>query len=58
VSGQALASSQGEETVLIAEIDPARADQKRRIMIPGVYETDNFATRQPGLYEILSKPAT
>ena len=42
------AAGEGEET-LVADLDLAPARQKRRVVIPGEYETDAFA-RRPELY--------
>jgi 5-aminopentanamidase len=43
-----------EETLLVAEIDPARADRKQRVFIPGEYELDLIADRRPDLYRRLA----
>lgn len=48
--GRVLASAGAEETVLIAEIDPEMARNKRTVNIPGKYETTVFDSRRPELY--------
>ena len=50
MTGEALASAGDEETILVADVDLARARQKRTVVIPGKYETDTFATRYPEIY--------
>jgi predicted amidohydrolase len=45
----ALAADDKEQTIL-AEFDPLQARQKRRVVIPGEYETDAIASRRPTLY--------
>jgi predicted amidohydrolase len=42
-----------EEALLVAEIDPSRADRKQRVFIPGEYELDLIADRRPDLYRRL-----
>lgn len=55
-TGAAIASAADEETVLVADIDVARARHKRTVVVPGKYETDTFATRYPEIYgRILSR---
>lgn len=39
-----------EETILYAEIDPAKARRKRVIRVPGKHEIDRFADRRPEMY--------
>jgi predicted amidohydrolase len=39
-----------DETLLVAEIDPGRADRKERVFLPGEYELDLMADRRPDLY--------
>jgi predicted amidohydrolase len=46
---QARASADREE-ILYAEIDPARARQKRLVRVPGLHEIDRIADRRPGFY--------
>jgi predicted amidohydrolase len=51
VSGDLLAASESaDETILYAEIDPARARRKRIVNIPGEYEVDRVRDRRPDLY--------
>jgi predicted amidohydrolase len=51
VSGDLLAASEdAAETILYAEIDPARARQKRIVNIPGEYEVNRVRDRRPDLY--------
>src|SRR5205823_5644203 len=45
-----LGGLQGALTILYAEIDPARARQKRIVNIPGEYEVDRVKDRRPELY--------
>lgn len=50
-SGKTLASEPGEaEAVLVAEIDPSRARQKRLIRVPGKHEVNRIADRRPEFY--------
>jgi len=51
--GRVLAGAKDEETVLFADLDLTVARQKRTITIPGLYETDVFASRRPELYASL-----
>jgi predicted amidohydrolase len=39
-----------EETILYAEIDPAKARRKRVIRVPGKHEIDRFADRRPEMH--------
>lgn len=50
ITGDPLASAGDEETILVADIDVARARNKRTVVIPGKYETDTFVTRYPEIY--------
>jgi predicted amidohydrolase len=51
VSGDLIAASESaDETILYAEIDPARARQKKIVNIPGEYEVDRVKDRRPELY--------
>jgi 5-aminopentanamidase len=54
-TGAVLASAGDGEEIIVADVDLAEARVKRTINIPGKYETDLFASRQPELYEILAK---
>ncbi len=56
-NGEVLAASTDEsETILYAEIDPARARQKRIIRVPGKHEIDRLADRRPEFYGPLTAP--
>jgi len=45
-----------EDTILYAEIDPAKARNKRVIRIPGIHEINRIADRRPEFYGELVKP--
>ena len=49
IDGSVLAAAGSGEETLVADLDLAQARQKRRVVIPGEYETDAFA-RRPELY--------
>jgi predicted amidohydrolase len=50
-NGDVLALANHEdETILYAEIDPAKARRKRIIRVPGKHEIDRFADRRPEMY--------
>lgn len=53
--GKVLAAAGGGEETLIAEIDPARAREKRTVNIPGKYELDIMGVRQPDLYRRITE---
>jgi predicted amidohydrolase len=56
-SGETLARAGADsEEVLYAEIDPARARQKRIVRIPGEQEIDRIADRRPEFYGKLVEP--
>jgi predicted amidohydrolase len=42
--------------LLAADIDPARARQKRIVHVPGEYEIDRVNDRRPEMYALLSQP--
>jgi 5-aminopentanamidase len=42
--------------ILVAEIDPARARQKRIVHVPGEYEIDRVNDRRPEMYGLLTEP--
>jgi predicted amidohydrolase len=44
------------EEILYAEIDSAKARQKRIVHIPGCYEVDRIGDRRPEMYGALCKP--
>lgn len=48
------AAGEGEE-VLIADIDLTEAQEKRIVNIPGEYEMEVFASRQPDLYQVITE---
>jgi len=50
-SGRVLSGAEALEVIIVAELDPAEARQKRTINSPGRYETDVFAPRRPDLYK-------
>jgi predicted amidohydrolase len=55
VTGDLLATSNdAQPTILYADIDPARARDKRIVRIPGAYELDRTKHRRPDLYGPLS----
>jgi predicted amidohydrolase len=50
-SGDLLAfADHADESILYAEINPARARQKKIVNIPGEYEVDRVHDRRPDLY--------
>ena len=49
-SGRIMAAAEAFEVVLVAELNLAEAREKRRVVIPGEYETETFAARRPNLY--------
>jgi predicted amidohydrolase len=49
-SGKVLAEAGANEETIVADLDLAEARQKRIVNIPGEYEMEVFATRQPNLY--------
>jgi predicted amidohydrolase len=53
IDGAVLASAGGGEEVITAELELPLARNKHSVVIPGVFETDAFACRQPGLYRDL-----
>lgn len=50
VGGKILAAAGAVEEVIIGEVDLSDARQKRMVAIPGKYETEVFASRNPALY--------
>jgi len=54
VTGQVLAAADAEEQTITAEVDLSQARQKRTIGIPGKYETEVFASRNPRLYTTIT----
>jgi predicted amidohydrolase len=56
-TGQILAAaSPDREEILYAEIDPAKARQKRLIRVPGKHEIDRIADRRPSFYRPITAP--
>ncbi len=56
VSGELLAAAGADrEEIIMAQIDPALARQKRIVVRPGEYETDCDAHRRPDLYHRLTE---
>lgn len=51
--GEALAALEDAEGVLVVDIDPLLARDKRTVYEPGEYEIDLFADRRPSAYERL-----
>lgn len=50
-TGSVLSAAGETETILIAEIDPELAREKRTVNIPGQYEFTVFESRRPELYK-------
>jgi len=50
VTGRVLAAAGASEETIVADIDLSDARQKRTVGIPGKYETEVFASRNPSLY--------
>ncbi|MFM9873135.1 MAG: carbon-nitrogen hydrolase family protein [Fimbriimonadaceae bacterium] len=55
VGGEVLDSIGEGEGVIVADMDLSLAREKRSVIIPGVFETDAFGCRQPGLYRDLAE---
>lgn len=53
-SGKVLQEAGNGEETLVAELDFEEARNKRIVNIPGEYEMEVFATRQPDLYRIIA----
>lgn len=51
LTGEVLDSAGDEEKMIVAEIDLSLARNKRSVIIPGAFESDAFACRQPDLYQ-------
>ena len=53
--GETLAAAgSDEETILYAEIDPARARRKKLVRVPGKHEIDRIGDRRPEFYTIIT----
>lgn len=58
VHGRTLAEADGSsETMLLAEIDPSRAREKRIVRVPGKHSIDRMGDRRPEFYGPISDPA-
>jgi 5-aminopentanamidase len=44
-----------DEDLIFADIDPAAADQKRKVVRPGELEVDHFKDRRPEFYKLLGE---
>jgi predicted amidohydrolase len=56
-SGNTLADAPDtSETILYAEVDPARARKKHLVRVPGKHEINRMADRRPEMYGLLTKP--
>ena len=54
-SGRVLARAGADtEEILLADIDPSRARQKRLVRVPGRHEINRIADRRPRFYEASS----
>jgi predicted amidohydrolase len=57
-NGATIAAAEGtEETVLFAEVDVARARDKRLVRVPGKHEVNRIADRRPAFYAKITEPA-
>jgi predicted amidohydrolase len=57
ISGDLLAHTDAaHETILYAEIDPARARNKHIAFVPGSYELHRTAHRRPEMYGLITEP--
>jgi predicted amidohydrolase len=53
-TGEDLTCSQGgQEEILYAEIDPAKARQKQEVKVPGKHKVNRLADRRPEMYGLL-----
>lgn len=56
-SGNTLArANETDETVLYAEVEPAKARRKHIVRVPHKHEIDRMADRRPEMYGILTEP--
>jgi predicted amidohydrolase len=56
-TGKRIASgSPDQEEILYAEIDPAKAREKRQIRVPGKHEINRIRDRRPRFYEEILRP--
>jgi predicted amidohydrolase len=56
VNGDLLATAGEGEEIILGEIDPDKARQKRIVNIPGQYEVDRVHDRRPDMYRKLIDP--
>lgn len=57
--GEALAEGKPyEEDIIYAEIEPALAREKHRVIVPGEHETHVINDRRPEFYGVLTQPLT
>ena len=49
-------ASVDQEEILYADIEPAKARQKRLIRVPGKHEVDRIGDRRPGFYAKIVEP--
>ena len=54
LGGECLARAGDGEEVIVADIEPEDARDKRNVMVPGAYETTVLASRRPDLYGALT----
>jgi predicted amidohydrolase len=55
--GERLATASADkEEILYAEIEPAKARQKRLVRVPGLHEIDRMADRRPRFYGAIVEP--
>jgi 5-aminopentanamidase len=57
INGEVLAEAFDDEAVIIADIQPEQARDKRIVRIPGSHEMELFDTRNPNLYQSLLEEA-
>ncbi|WP_435016427.1 carbon-nitrogen hydrolase family protein [Tundrisphaera sp. TA3] len=55
-NGELLARADDQPGIIYADIDPARARQKRQVRVPGQHEIDRIADRRPEFYASLIEP--
>ena len=56
-SGETLAqASKDQEEILYAEIDPAKARNKRIVRVSDKHQIDRLADRRPEMYGMLTEP--
>jgi predicted amidohydrolase len=56
VTGEVLVEAgETEESILYADVEPARADENRVVRISGEWEFDRMASRRPEMYEPITK---